>query len=113
MRIYDSVSAIDWFYHGIMTVDEMATSPYFSPIFDGISVLYDNSCGRVFSWEPLADLASRWCVPNVGEPEDVLAKVIRTMEGDGDLDRVDMKVSDVEAQMSALTSAFDVEVANG
>lgn len=97
MIVYDGVSSIDWFYHGWKTVDEMRADPELSCIFDGPALLYDNGAGKVYGWEPLADVCARWCVP-LGLGVDVALDKVKKIAAEGFSDPSDVAT---EAQQTA------------
>ena len=111
MIVYDGVSGIDWFYHGWKTAEEMRADPQFSGIFDGPALLYDNGAGKVYGWEPLADVCARWCVP-LGPGVDLALEKVKGIAAGGFSDPSDVateaKQTADEAKATAGTTAASV-----
>ena len=80
MILYDGGS-VDWVYEGWKTVDQMQGDPRYARLLSEPCVLYDNGNGRAYRYEPLADLAARWAVPQELAPEEVFAEVSARMAG--------------------------------
>lgn len=80
MILYDGGS-VDWVYDGWKTVDQMQGDPRYARLLSEPCVLYDNGNGRAYRYEPLADLAARWAVPQELTPEEVFAEVSARMAG--------------------------------
>lgn len=59
MKLYDGVSPINWFYHGVKTAEEMAGDFRF-PQPGQDAVLFDNGSDVVFDWLFLEEIASRY-----------------------------------------------------
>lgn len=81
MYLYDQASDVDWFYDQLRTAEEMKSMPGYSVLFSEPCVIYDNGAGKAYRFEPLAGLAARWCVPNVGDPNRVFETVWSVMDG--------------------------------
>ena len=111
MIVYDGVSNVDWFYHGEKTAEEMRADPEFSGIFDGPALLYDNGAGKVYGWEPLADVCARWCVP-LGPGVDLALDKVKGIATGGFSDPSDVateaKQTADEAKATAGTTAASV-----
>ena len=104
MIVYDGVSGIYWFYHGWKTAEEMRADPEFSGIFDGPALLYDNGAGKVYDWEPLADVCARWCVP-LGPGVDLALDKVKGIAAGGFSDPSDVATEAKEVADEAKTTA--------
>ena len=62
MIFYDGGS-IDWFYDGPKTEDEMRTDDRYAQLFRVPCVLYDNACGKVYSFDTLEHVCARMAIP--------------------------------------------------
>lgn len=100
MIIYDGTSNVDWFYHGEKTAEEMRADPEFSGIFDGPALLYDNGAGKVYDWEPMADVCARWCVP-LGPGVDLALDKVKGIAAGGFSDPSDVATEAKEAATEA------------
>ena len=62
MIFYDGGS-IDWFYDGLKTEDEMRADERYSQLFRVPCVLYDNACGKVYSFDTLEHVCAKMAIP--------------------------------------------------
>ena len=81
MILYDMKSGINWVRGGEMSAEQMKGMPEYKALFSTPCVLYDDGVGGVYSFEPLADAAARWCVPQVGGTDAVFAELKARMDG--------------------------------
>lgn len=81
MILYDMKSSVNWVRGGEMSVEQMKGMPEYKELFSTTCVLYDDGVGGVYSFEPLADAAARWCVPQVGGADAVFAELKARMDG--------------------------------
>ena len=108
MIVYDGVSGIYWFYHGWKTAEEMRADPEFSGIFDGPALLYDNGAGKVYDWEPLADVCARWCVP-LGPGVDLALDKVKGIAAGGFSDPSDVATEAKEVADEAKATADEAK----
>lgn len=109
MYLYDGTSDIAWFYDGIKSRSEMNGDAHYPQ--DGRAVLMDNGAGKVYDWRHLDVMCDVYGVEKTDDAQADFDAVVATMAVPNPT--TEQRVTDVETQMSALTSAFDVEVANG
>ena len=81
MILYDQTSPIDWFYDGQLQPEDMRGSEMYGRLFEEPCVLYDDGAGRVYSFEPLAAIASRCAVPMTGDAESAFDSCMAVMSG--------------------------------
>lgn len=93
MILYDGVSDIDWFYDGKKTAEDMKYSDEYRALFDEPCILYDNASGKVYGFDPLDAVASRWGVPYYGSPDDVFGLILSVIDGTYNAPGVDRAVN--------------------
>ena len=81
MQLYDMKSSVNWVRGGELSAEQMRGMKECSGLFSAPCVLYDDGAGRVYSFEPLADAAARWCVPQVGGTDAAFAELKARMDG--------------------------------
>ena len=81
MKLYDGESAIDWFYDGTRTAEEMRFMPEYEQLFQEPCVLQDDGDGRVYSFVTLADLCMKLAVPYNAAPEKLFESCVASDKG--------------------------------
>ena len=81
MQLYDMKSSVNWVRGGELSAEQMRGMNEYSGLFSAPCVLYDDGAGRVYSFEPLAEVAARWCVPQVGGTDAVFTELKARMDG--------------------------------
>ena len=81
MQLYDGKSAVNWFYDGEKTADEMKYEPRYSLLFSCPCVLYDNGAGKVYDFEPLQDVCSRLAIAYTADVEGTYTNVCAKLDG--------------------------------
>ena len=62
MIFYDG-GPVNWFYDGLKTEDEMRADDRYSQLFRVPCVLYDNACGKAYSFDTLEHVCARMAIP--------------------------------------------------
>lgn len=104
MELYDGVSDVNWFYLGKKTREEMDGDSRFPQ--DARSVLFDDGAGRVYRWRYLNMMCDEFGVAKTDDAQADFDSVVAAMQDPKPT--TEQKVAEIENEMNALTSAFEV-----
>ena len=104
MILYDGTSSIDWFHEGQKTREQMDGNSRYPQ--DGRAVLFDDGAGRVYSWKLLDAMCDEYGVDKTEDAQADFDSVAAAMQEPKPT--TEQKVAEIENEMDALTSAFEV-----
>lgn len=104
MILYDGTSSINWFHNGPMTREQMDGDGKYPQ--DGRAVLFDDGAGKVYSWKLLDAMCDEYGIYKTEDAQADFDAVVAAMNEPEPT--VEQKVDEIESEMTALTSAFEV-----
>ena len=110
MILYDMQSEVDWFYTGPQTFEDMKSDPERAELTRVPCVLYDNGAGKVYGYDTLEALASKWAVPYSGDAQGTFSTILARMDGTYRAEGVaEVEEIATEAKATADTAAASVD----